>query len=187
VEETNKPARQRRGWIPPLLFIVGGIGLAILSALDLNLYYQANEADQNWKVTTGILTKAEGVHYKSRKSPNGYWELDVLYQYTADGQQYTGDRYRLSGSALDEQRFSDISGRWRVGAPIQIAYNPSRPTESCIKETLKYGAIIRVPTVAVGVIGLGLTLYGILRMGIFWLTRRSQSADSVPPEAPQQT
>lgn len=139
-----------------------GVVIVYFCVADIRLRYTAEDAEKTWPTTIGTLTDWD---FKQLKKGDRLLnkELRIRYSYRVGGSEYSGNRISLASDSITDERLAPkLADQWPVGREIEIAYNPAAPAESCVKETMRFGAIVRIPSVAGIVIGLGLIVYAVV-------------------------
>ena len=103
----------------------------------------------DWPRVTGEVV---GVHVREWKSvaeavdqpaPKPYYYPEIEYRYEVDGKVYTSTRYKLSDTARkhdDENTARLAASKYRVGDPIEVAYDPAAPEQAVLRTGASAGA-----------------------------------------------
>lgn len=129
-----------------ILFIFGG-------QLIYTAYFHSKSA--SWEKVPAEVTRIENFPKKAK----------LIYQYSYDGQNLIGDRYRYfsSGSLQDK---SEINTRFRIGDKIIILVDPLKPSRS-----VAHRYPLRFEQIATRVIVIGITLAATF---FYFIQRRSR-------------
>ncbi|WPL12146.1 hypothetical protein Thiosp_01902 [Thiorhodovibrio litoralis] len=153
--------------------VAGSVALMMVAALGLLALLAGVKGVT--QPTTGYLPVAGTViDYRAhlyRGNPNSssrnQWNLEitVAYTYTIDGTSYPGRDTlfpaTLGSKSEAEQLAADLARRFAQGAPIELFYNPSKPSESALEHrswllgtpALVFGALFLGGALGLGVIG----------------------------------
>ena len=92
----------------------------------------------------------------------------ATYRYTANGQEYSGDRVGLfSGNdnigSYQQDTGLRLESLWRNGQTVVVYYNPERPSESIIDRDLRWGMVgfRSIFLFVFGGVGVGLIVFGL--------------------------
>jgi len=101
-------------------------------------------ASEHWPRTPGsIVTSGVSVEY------DGYGRMyaaDIRYRYVVDGHEYACGRVRFGGFwSFTWRRPADtLTKRFPVGAPVAVAYDPSKPSRGVLEPGLGGQAYLNV-------------------------------------------
>lgn len=130
------------------LVFVGLIGRQVFSGLQT----------WTWTKTRCQITRSAVRATEGRRGSNGTYSLDLEYQYTFDGQNYSSTRHRLSSASFQDygkaQRLADT---YQPGSICICYVNPKAPGEAVLERSnLLFAFFILLPLifVAVGAIGI---------------------------------
>ena len=124
--------RSKNQWILAMMGAAVTIGCAVPLAQGVR--------SLSWPKVDGFITH-------SRNMP-GYRTMgvDIGYTYATGGKSYTGDRFRfqfvLSARKMIGRDVQSILGRYRVGEPVRIAFNPGNPADSVLEPGPDYNSMI---------------------------------------------
>lgn len=129
---------------------LNGLAVALFAALAMfGVVWALSEAvsahaSEHWPRTLGsIVTSGVAVEY------DGYGRMyaaDIRYRYVVDGHEYTCDRVRFGGFwSFTWRRPADtLTKRFPVGAPVAVAYDPSKPSRGVLEPGLGGQAYLNV-------------------------------------------
>ena len=125
------------------------VGLLILGTLVCSVATNVTSgvthslASQRWpRVSARVV---ESSVYEDGRDVARRWEPDVVYQYTIGNQTFTSRRIRFLMSPIyQEEQASKISALYRQGRVVQVAYDPSNPSESVLQPGLPPGTLKQV-------------------------------------------
>ena len=122
---------------------------------------------QNWQSTQARLETAGYETHHGDDSTT--YQAYATYRYTANGQEYHGDRVGLfSGNdnigSYQQDTGLRLESLWRNGQPVVIYYDPERPAESIIDRDLRWGMVgfRSIFLFVFGGVGVGLIVFGFL-------------------------
>lgn len=94
-----------------------------------------------WQQADGVITYSKPYNFAR------WYEVDLRYKYTYQGQEYAGDRYRyrfimdrLEGSDVDR-----VQARYPVGEKVLIAVNPLYPAQSVLEAGVEWTDFVWPP------------------------------------------
>jgi len=136
--------------------------------------FRASLATKDWPSVTGEVLSSSvervGRPGSKTRAPR------VTYAYTVDGVRYEGDRLSFrsySSRRVSNNRAGVIASRYDEGAPVEVHYDPDRPSEAVlIPETDSFGLGVAILALCVGC----LALYG-------WMKPESGAIAYVAAEA----
>lgn len=122
---------------------------------------------QSWQSTQARLEKAGYETHHGDDSTT--YQAYATYRYTANGQEYQGDRVGLfSGNdnigSYQQDTGLRLESLWRNGQPVVIYYDPERPADSIIDRDLRWGMIgfRSIFLFVFGGVGVGLIVFSFL-------------------------
>jgi len=84
-----------------------------------------------WKKTSGIITKSKIDTSYSGKGNNYY--LEIMYEYTHDGQVYVGDDFgAMSSGSNDSKETQKLHDYYAEGTKVDVFYNPKEVEDSML-------------------------------------------------------
>ena len=78
---------------------------------------------------TVIKTKIKG----ELGSKRFHFIPDITYEYTANGQKYTSNQYRIAPELIWKRRVKKIIFGYHTGQTVEVYYDPSKPSFSVLK------------------------------------------------------
>lgn len=122
---------------------------------------------QSWQPAQARL---EAAGYETHHGDDSTtYKAYATYRYTANGQEYRGDRVGLfSGNdnigSYQQDTGLRLESLWRNGQPVVVYYNPERPSESIIDRDLRWGMVgfRSIFLFVFGGVGVGLIVFGFL-------------------------
>jgi hypothetical protein len=130
------------GWI---LFVPGIILMVVAAVFILQNFRTSRWVPQEATVTGFATEPARG--NKVRIKPG--------YEYTVDGQRYTGDRFAIPSRSFTSEEADALASRYTVGKSITVYRNPGNPAQAAVDTTFPTW------TVMVGMLALALFAYGL--------------------------
>ena len=131
----------RIGKISGLLFGLLALG-AGLAALAWGIRgVQASLASKDWPTVEGTITQSElekrrkkgGAASNQRRNRFTYTPR-VTYEFTVEGQTYTGTRLSFSDYATsNEVQMQEVLAPYPVGTSVNVHYDPDKPTECALQ------------------------------------------------------
>lgn len=111
------------------------IGAAVLVFTLRNR--KKSQESMSWPTVGGIIVQSQ-ITSSSSTDSDGYttntYSPNVVYEYSVIGQAYQGKRISFdtlsSGSQKNAER---IVGRYQVGAPVTVSYDPQKPQEAVLE------------------------------------------------------
>ncbi|HEU5070061.1 MAG TPA: DUF3592 domain-containing protein [Verrucomicrobiae bacterium] len=145
-----------------ILLIFGLFWTALVGTFDgllgCNFYRQVRAS--HFAQTTGQVTASEVTHHRGSKGGTTYG-VSIHYNYTVDGQKFSGDRYRYANwSSSDSQWAHDAVAQNPVGAAVPVFYNPKNPQDSLLSPGVTGGDCFML---------LFLTPFNVVMLGIWSL------------------
>lgn len=113
----------------PWPFIIAG---ALLSWFGIRSLLRAEDSVK-WPTAHGVV-QSSSLEYHTGNKGGGTYHAHVLYSYSLDGSNFSGDRiaYGDYGSS-DPSHAQGIINRYPVGTKVTVHYMPSNP-EECLLE-----------------------------------------------------
>jgi len=131
------------------------VGLLCLGLGGRGAYWVINDSRQGlaslgWRQTTGLVLRT-GIEMSSGVRGVVEYSPKVAYRYAVAGQEYENDRIsfpkrRGSGEKAYYQR--QLDGRYPVGQPCTVYYNPRDPAESCLEPGMNVFFLVMIGTVS---------------------------------------
>ena len=133
-----------------------GIAAVICVPLSVIGYYHG-VASRDWPSVQGTVS---GANITTGRTKSGkYWNVNYDYQFTVDGQQFSGHESDRHNSEWDAQ--NNLNSK-PDGTPITVYYNPDIPDDNRLQQGLSDGEILlMVAAVVVSVISLIAASFGI--------------------------
>jgi hypothetical protein len=130
--------------VGPLLLAFGFIWMAGFAFVHVRAVGKAR-ASETWPTTIGKVVSSEVLVEENRDGEGSTWYNPVVaYSYSVAGRAFEGSRIRFANMRRGSRRKADeIAGRYRVGTPVTIRYNPEKPGEAVL-ETQKPGPLYLV-------------------------------------------
>lgn len=127
---------------------------AILSTIVIWGFYKNFRMKRDQ--TVGLITKSQinesSTSHAYRETKQGpanvfFYEVDVEYEYSVDGQKYTSSRILPFGDQFFDARHKaeELIVPYPVNKQVSVYYNPDKPGDSCLSETEQ----INKPTVMI--------------------------------------
>jgi hypothetical protein len=167
---------------------VVGFGVALLSAAVLARGFQTS----TWPTTSAQIVradvettkKASGFRRSGVSTFSNYYIAKIEYEYTIDGQKYTGDTVGGSSSEGFDPRVADaVVAKYPVGSQVTISYNPRRPKDALIDPTCSFGLWGAVVGLSLLVLSAGVVLW-IKAIRMDDAQRAAERALTAPPAMP---
>lgn len=101
---------------------------------------------------------------------------EVTYQWTVNGQSFTGSRYSLGESQDDHAERAEAveaARRFPAGGPIEVFYDPDDPSSAVLNRARQGGAYVPLP--------LGLLMLGVGLAGLKYLPQLKAAAATSSP------
>ncbi len=116
--------------------------IIILTVINLVFLRSARKAgsSKNWPTTSGHVLSANVSSYRRRNSNGTHstiYEPKVVYQYTAEGQQYQSSQLSYSMvSGMSAAGWAEgVAARYQPGSSVQVYYNPSKPSDAVLEHS----------------------------------------------------
>lgn len=143
--------------------MVFGIAAVICVPLSVIGYYHG-VASRNWPSTQGTVS---GANITTGRTKSGrYWNVNFDYNFTVNGQQYSGHESNRHNSEWDAQ--NDLNSK-QDGTPITVYYHPDTPDDNRLQTGLSEGEIFLV------IIAAAVSIISVIATG-FGLSARSRAA-----------
>ena len=121
--------------IGPLFLVVGS--LVVVSTIRGR---RRAVASSGWPVVQGRIVRSEmsrsvdpnGIK-TSASLDQGIYKPLIEFTYTVGGAEYSSDTFTLSVYSTDSETASAIVGRYPIGAPAIVHYNPEDPSEATLE------------------------------------------------------
>ncbi len=127
------------------LFYLIGFGLL---GYSLSIAYRSTKA-ASWPTTPGKITQLD-LHVSHGRGTT--YEVRVKYDYMVNGAVYEGNRVAFGyGGSSGKEAHDELYDRLKDAKGIEIRYNPTNPSESCLS------------------CGLHRSITAIFAFAIFWL------------------
>ncbi|MFN3491793.1 MAG: DUF3592 domain-containing protein [Anaerolineales bacterium] len=134
-------------------FIIFIIGAFILIGGLLELFRAISS--KTWSATQGVITHVG--HYSTRKSSG----VPVFfYDYTVNGEKYTGSRIVFGGGLLGVIHYKFIQSemqQYKEGQTVTVYYKESSPKNSVLQPGLKWQTYVQA---GVGILLVVLGMFG---------------------------
>jgi hypothetical protein len=104
------------------IFLLGALFFAWIGCYEL---YTAN-ARSSWYTTEGTITRS-----LAEKDGEGKVELSISYDYTVEGERYTGNTYQR-GMLGTREHIQKIVAEHPVGSTVKVYYSPDSPEQSIL-------------------------------------------------------
>lgn len=113
-------------------FIGGAVVLLALGGwLGWEFYTAAGSL--TWPAAEGTM-KTFKVWEKKDLSGGGsvQYQVDVNYEYTVNGQSYTGQTFNSRNNHVDQERLPELERQYAPGQKVQVAYSNFMPSQSVL-------------------------------------------------------
>lgn len=138
-------------------FLIIGLVLTLVAILQ---YRKAKKIGQTWLTCAGIVQgtnlEAHSSH-NSDGSPSINYYPQVFYQYTVNGQLYTGNRIGFGRVFYDYSTACRKLKPYPQGAPVVVHYDPADPSQAVLETKAMGGWIFLL-------IGIVFTVIGVLAL-----------------------
>lgn len=114
------------------------LGICVFLLYAAAADYTSGQASKNWPTVEAKLTKA-AVEQTSSKSGNKL-EAHVKYDYTVNGQKYSGDRVQFGGLMFRDP--SKVIEEIKSTKHLSVHYNPAQPDVSSIETGLNLNFVL---------------------------------------------
>lgn len=95
---------------------------------------------QNWSSATGEIVDnkiVESTHTNRKHQRIKVLSVEVSYEYTANGQPYTGTVKKLAERENNSKALHDyLLQQYPIGSSLSVFYNPEKPNQSTIQKGL---------------------------------------------------
>lgn len=81
--------------------------------------------------TTGTITRSDLTEGRDADGDRTY-HLEVAYDFTANGRQFTGDRYRYLSMGTNDGSWRRVRDELPVGSAVPVYYDPADPTDAVL-------------------------------------------------------
>jgi hypothetical protein len=135
------------------LFIVAGL-LTVAAGVR---QYRAVQLIGDWPAADGTIQSVEPFRAERRGRSITYFDaLRLTYDYTVNGQPYTGQRLRLDGQPTPAESAAGrtLLDRYPPGAPVTVYYDPANPASAVLQRDPPTDVLIA----GAGLVGLGLVV-----------------------------
>lgn len=99
----------------------------------------------SWPSVKGIVTSSEieESHSSShKKSSSAKWSVELKYQYTIEGNEYSGTRITYKGIDSSHQGAIELSKKYSIGKHVMVYYNPENKAEAVLVQGYGWMGII---------------------------------------------
>lgn len=141
-------------WVFVLLFAAAGCASVYYGGRGIIM----GAASSKWSSTMGKIKNCDPKRSSSNKnnSISTVYHARVIYEFTVDGEAFTGDRYSYGESTQGSYSSADSAKRqFPKGSGIKVYYNPADPSESVLKAGIIWSKSLG--WLVVGLIMLGIT------------------------------
>ena len=130
------------------------IGGGVMTFFGVREIYRARES-RNWPSTDGTITRSEIIVRTGGESsgvPSGptsgtYYDTDIVYQFTVDGQTRRGNKVAFGVHGSTYSSLQTLLNRYPAGKTVNVYYRASAP-DSCILEPgLGHGQFWALPII----------------------------------------
>jgi hypothetical protein len=90
-------------------------------------------ASRFWPSTQGVVTSVK--LWEKRQLSSGTlnsYQLDITYEYTVNGTQYTGSRFNSRNNHFPAEALNTVQQQYQPGAACTVYYSPLVPSESVL-------------------------------------------------------
>lgn len=147
-----------------VLIAVGVLGLIALGVLIRTVQaWRKASTSKNWPSTTGtVLSATVAAGRTPGRNGVSYYPL-VVYQYTIDGQHYTGNRLGFGsqvGVGIQSLAARGLAN-YPVGGSVPVYYNPNNPADAVLERRASgnWGNVL-VLVILLAAMGIVLTSFG---------------------------
>ena len=148
-----------------IAFMLGLIAVGILFMYRAVQGRLKTRQAQAWPTVKGLVKTSEAVEDRYR-NPTGKATIafvpDVVYEYTVEGQTYTGNSVIFGQSNYDYLTASRICEKFAVDTTPDVFYNPSNNAESVLAPKATEGLRSMIPGIFFIVSGLIVGIFGII-------------------------
>lgn len=141
-------------WVFLLLFAAAGCAAIYYGGRGIIM----GAASSKWPSTKGTVKKCEPIRSSSNKknSSSAVYHARVVYEFTVDGETFTGDRYSYGEQTQGSYSSADSAKRqFPRGNGIKVYYDPDDPRESVLEAGIIWSKSLG--WLVVGVILVGIT------------------------------
>ena len=133
------------GWVGPIIAVGFGIVLGIIGIVLLILYFRnksKSKASQSWPSTTGQILERK-VKVDTSTDEDGITSTSYLpqvtYSYTVNGTVYESHRVAFGStpSYNANKKAEEFLTPYLQGASVKVFYNPEKPGESVLNQTMR--------------------------------------------------
>jgi hypothetical protein len=115
------------------IFILVGVGVIIFTLRNR----KKSQASISWPTANGVVVRSQ-ISTSSSEDSDGYttttYSPEVVYEYTASGQTFQGKRISYDTlSSTSKKNAEKITGKYQVGVPVTVSYDPQNPQESVLE------------------------------------------------------
>ncbi len=126
--------RQKGGVLAGLFFgvIFSAVGFGVAFYVGKPILNNAN-ASSDWPSVSGVITTSRVT--TSRSDGSTMYSADVVYDYTVEGQKYTGDNVFFGGnySTSSSSGINKIVNRYPKGKTVKVFYDPNEVGNSVLE------------------------------------------------------
>ena len=125
-----------------ILAILAIAGLIVVGIGFNQLYYGTKS--YSWPLCEGVVRQAEvGVSSGGRGGGSSYYP-SIDYEYTVEGHQYSGGKYRYGGINSGREAATKIVAEHPVGSKVKVYYDLSSPERSVLVPGRGWGAYFAI-------------------------------------------
>lgn len=133
------------GWVGPLIAAGFGVVLGIIGIVLIILYLRnksKSKASQSWPSVEGQIVERK-VKVSTSTDEDGFTSTSYLpqitYSYTVDGTVYESHRVAFGStpSYNANQKAEEFLTPYVEGASVKVFYNPEKPGESVLNQTMR--------------------------------------------------
>ena len=119
------------GVLAVFALVLGGFGIA---------KYRVGAASTSWPTVEGQVT-ASGL-YSHRSDDKTVYRPSIVYTYTVDGRQYSGQRISAVAAYTSRGRAEASRARYEAGTAVLVYYDPESPGSSVLEPGAGSGVIL---------------------------------------------
>jgi hypothetical protein len=156
-----------------------GAGLVLLALFGwMGWEFYTAAGSLTWPATEGVVRSFK----VWEKSPLGggkkSYQVEISYEYTVDGQTYTGQTFNSRNNHVDESAVPAIRQQYAAGSKCQVAYSSMAPSQSVL--------VREVSATAWGKLGIGLAaLVGAVFCLVLAFRKEKPATTPVPAPEPR--
>lgn len=114
------------------------IGASLWSIYLGSLILEGMETKE-WPVITGVVISSKGQRIDHNKER---YILEIKYEYTVDGKNYSSRRVSLSNKMLTLSEKDELLEKYRPQSEVNVYYDPVNPRDSYLVNGLDKGILI---------------------------------------------